>query len=353
MTTFGSQSFFMIHTLQILRGIAALLVVFYHVRTHVIIPHDSWFFVFASIGYAGVNLFFIISGFIMCYTTGSHNNPWKFIGRRLVRIVPLYWLLLLFHTGVHSLTDPQTYLSMLFIPLEPDMPPFLGYATWMVGWTLNYEMFFYLLFFVSLFVGRYRYVLVFTILAALHVLFIYLSGVGFLQSFDPYTDLPSVDSAYLYMIVSPMMLLFAVGMIAAFVYKRFKACPDGYNIATLLLSAFGIVVFFVFMNFDGHGVQTSFFCLMLFVAALSVERFITNNRYVLRSIQPFVYLGTISYSIYLLHLLFIGNFHIPELPLPEWMKILMVVAATIIASAFSYEMIEKRLSGRLKRLLRI
>lgn len=143
----------MIRSLQILRGIAALLVVFYHARLVFDIPHDSWFYALSGIGYAGVNLFFIISGFIMCYTTDRRTGPLKFMGRRLVRIAPLYWLILLFHAGFHSLTDPQTYLSMLFIPLSVQSPPFLGFAAWTVGWTLNYEMFFYPVFALSLLAG--------------------------------------------------------------------------------------------------------------------------------------------------------------------------------------------------------
>jgi len=55
--------------------------------------------------------------------------------------------------------------------------------------------------------------------------------VGVMQSFDPYTELPSVYSAYLYMIVRPMMLLFGSGMIAASVYKYCPGYPAGYNIA--------------------------------------------------------------------------------------------------------------------------
>lgn len=181
----------MIRSLQILRGVAALLVVGFHARPVMDIPADSWLDSLFSMGYAGVNLFFIISGFIMCYTTDSRTKPLKFIGRRLVRIAPLYWLLLLFHKGLRSLTDPQTYLSMFFIPLSPQSPPFLGYATWMVGWTLNYEMFFYLVFFLSLFFGKYRMVMVYAVFASLHLLFMHLTAqTGLLRSFDPYTQIP-------------------------------------------------------------------------------------------------------------------------------------------------------------------
>lgn len=344
----------MIRSLQILRAIAALLVVFYHAIQEIDIPHDSWFYSLSGIGFAGVNLFFIISGFIMCYTTDSRTEPLKFIGRRLVRIAPLYWLILLFHGGFHSLTDPDTYISMLFIPLSVQSPPFLGFAAWTVGWTLNYEMFFYLVFSLSLLAGKFRMVAVYAVFAALHVLFMYLSSqTDLLRSFDPYTELPSVGSAYLSMMVNPMGLLFCVGMIAATVYKRFAGCPARYNCAVLTIAILGMILFFKTMYFDGHGPRTSFLCLMLFVGALSMERFIDRRRTAASVVQPLVYLGTISYSIYLLHMLFLNNFHIPSLPLPAWVLLLLSLVAILLASAMSYELIEKRLSGRLKRMLRL
>lgn len=222
----------------------------------------------------------------------------------------------------------------------------------MVGWTLNYEMFFYLVFFLSLFVGKYRMAAVYVVFAALHLLFMHFSSeANLFRSFDPYAELPSVGSAYLSMMVNPLGLLFCIGMLAATVYRRFAGCPVGCNIGVSIASVCGTVLFFTTMYFDGHGIRTSFLCLMLFAGALSVERFIPAGRNVSRLLAPWVYLGTISYSIYLLHMLFLVNFHLPDLPLPGWVLLPLTVGLIIFASAASYELIEKRLSGRLKRVL--
>ena len=72
----------MLYNLQILRGIAALSVVFYHTDFRVSGGHHTQFF--------GVPIFFVISGFIMCYIT--RDNPTNFLRNRAIRIVPMYWL---------------------------------------------------------------------------------------------------------------------------------------------------------------------------------------------------------------------------------------------------------------------
>lgn len=106
----------MIQTLQILRAIAALTVVLFHFREFLFAEHPTLKACCAE-GYLGVNLFFIISGFIMFHATQRNGNPWKFIGRRIIRIVPLYWLALFTFQGLGSFSNPNAYLSMFFIPL--------------------------------------------------------------------------------------------------------------------------------------------------------------------------------------------------------------------------------------------
>ena len=104
----------------------------------------------------GVDLFFIISGFIIIYTSRSlfesSSGPRKFLQRRVVRVVPLYWLFTallipvtlalpnILHTA--RFEPRQILCSFLFYPgyLRSDGANAPLLAT---GWTLNYEMFFY------------------------------------------------------------------------------------------------------------------------------------------------------------------------------------------------------------------
>ena len=145
------------YSVQALRGFAALLVVVYHATKMVHDRINPLFSPFAA-GGAGVDIFFAISGFVIVITASPDaENPesWSgFLWRRLVRIVPLYWLLttvklitllispdLAQHSGV---SIGHVIASYLFIPawnVEHKALPLLT-----VGWTLSYEMFFYLLF---------------------------------------------------------------------------------------------------------------------------------------------------------------------------------------------------------------
>ena len=80
-------------SLQYLRAVAALLVVFHHVRNPgngLFNPISHWNF-----GQAGVDMFFLISGYIM-YAVARQERPVRFLQRRIVRIVPLYWIATLF-----------------------------------------------------------------------------------------------------------------------------------------------------------------------------------------------------------------------------------------------------------------
>jgi exopolysaccharide production protein ExoZ len=141
----------MISNLQVLRGLAALGVVFYHTA-----------FTFnggVHTEFQGVSVFFVISGFIMTYITREDTN--NFLVQRLIRIVPLYWLCTLPAVAMWFKGNPSAWTdgsianigkSLLFIPYQDgigNVQPLLG-----VGWTLNLEMFFYAIFASSLAISR-------------------------------------------------------------------------------------------------------------------------------------------------------------------------------------------------------
>lgn len=144
--------------IQYLRAVAAMMVVWHHGAGQV--PGVGQVFT-AQFGTSGVDLFFVISGFIMVMTTsGRAITPQEFFVRRLIRVAPIYWILTtllvvlalaapsLFRTTV--LTWDSVLQSLLFIP---HLSPSHAGRVWPVlvpGWTLNYEMFFYAIFAVSL-----------------------------------------------------------------------------------------------------------------------------------------------------------------------------------------------------------
>jgi len=154
-------------TLQVLRALAAILVVAQHAKDYLVEQHEA---VPAALnwihGIAGVDIFFVISGFVMMISCGrllERPNPARtFLLRRIIRIVPLYWLLSALklalilwqpHLGQHGTTPWNAIASFLFLPswapygeIRPLIP---------TGWTLNFEMAFYLFFAAALmFAGR-------------------------------------------------------------------------------------------------------------------------------------------------------------------------------------------------------
>jgi exopolysaccharide production protein ExoZ len=157
-----------IEAIEVLRAIAALTVAFAHiiiiggvmserVGGHRPANMERWG--------AGVDLFFVISGFIMVHSAGAMFAEPRagivFLARRLARIVPLYWvgtailLIGFLHSGAQfSVTQIAT--SLLFIPYAQDhsttqVMPLLGQ-----GWTLNFEMLFYGIFALCLRFDRQR-----------------------------------------------------------------------------------------------------------------------------------------------------------------------------------------------------
>jgi exopolysaccharide production protein ExoZ len=156
-----------IQSLQVLRAFAACAVVLVHSigRAHIAWPDTpSWLTDETThAAHGGVDLFFVLSGFLMAYLHRDHfgrsGASGKFLSRRLVRIVPIYWLL----TGVAlalTLYLPQLISSgrliewpwllgnFLFVPIANSAGS--DERLLIVGWTLDYEMLFYSLFAVAL-----------------------------------------------------------------------------------------------------------------------------------------------------------------------------------------------------------
>lgn len=161
-------------SLQYARGFAAMAVVYFHAVLASVIAFAGKDAPLPWVGAFGVDLFFALSGFVMWTSTvGKPISTLEFYRRRIVRIVPLYWLmtsallvmtLLLPKAAETAMLVPgHVVASYLFVPWpNPGMTgrPFADLMTPLLvpGWTLNYEMFFYLLFGLVVTVGdRWRF----------------------------------------------------------------------------------------------------------------------------------------------------------------------------------------------------
>jgi exopolysaccharide production protein ExoZ len=295
--------------LQVLRALAALLVVGDHViyyladKEPVGAPYRNlaW-----HLGTFGVDIFFVISGFIMIHTTqGLFNTRLgfaRFAYRRINRIVPLYWLATIVAAGLllrHQFpTNFELVSSFLFIPVvsEPGEPlrPILG-----VGWTLNLEMFFYALFTIALLFSRRAG----TIL--LVVCLVLLVAAGTLLKPLSNTNDPTTTATFL---SAPIMLLFAAGVILGAWLDRSGGAKIHVPFAgamSITLIAAGIAVFTQFVDATPWplGWQMFFWALCIAIVFLSI---VAPDPSPSRIIGLFERLGDASYSIYLFHFLIIA-----------------------------------------------
>ncbi|PTT89242.1 hypothetical protein DBR42_08235 [Pelomonas sp. HMWF004] len=166
-----------IWTIQAMRAVAAAMVVLHHAIRAFGAKADAgattapWFFADVpqwNFLVIGVDLFFVISGFIMVHTTPQKYGAmaaFRFLVRRVIRIYPLWWMALMIpiagalaaywksgYVDAYVLSWHRIVSSILLFPSMAEsghLQPIVG-----VGWTLSYEMLFYLAFAVALMLGR-------------------------------------------------------------------------------------------------------------------------------------------------------------------------------------------------------
>jgi exopolysaccharide production protein ExoZ len=141
---------------QALRALAASAVVIGHSATYGLIAAPD---AIAVLGYSGVDVFFVISGFIICrVATRANGSAWSFLGKRYWRIFPLYWIVLAFSVAINAAgvsTSPEWMqwrpgLEYVFLLTTENrfVPP---------AWTLGFELYFYSAVALILLIARNRF----------------------------------------------------------------------------------------------------------------------------------------------------------------------------------------------------
>ncbi|WP_182422176.1 acyltransferase [Aureimonas sp. ME7] len=266
-----------IESLQALRAVAALCVVAHHAFRAVTVNADPALGLpeprllfnehVVEIGAFGVDLFFILSGFLMVVIAGPYVEGRRpkadFIVQRIIRVWPLYALATLLFLALKLAAwavrggpipfdfDPLRLLSLAFVPSFNEngvLQPIVG-----VGWTLNYEFLFYLVFLAALVAGT-RHVFA-TLCAFLAVVF----AVGL--------ALPA-DTAAGAFLANPILFEFLFGGAAAVLWQRgLLPKASGWPLVALglaLLWAFAFVPNESVMRFLARGLP----CLLIFAGIL-------------------------------------------------------------------------------------
>ncbi len=321
--------------LQVLRFVAALMVLVTHSTFYTSTRLDpgvsTW-----DAGTAGVDVFFVISGFVMMITSGSfvhHPKGWRYFAmRRLVRIVPMYWIattakivtvLILPGVALRSALGPQHVLfSYLFLPTVNEagrVEPVLG-----VGWTLTFEMFFYAVFAVSLLLRLHPLAFVGSVMVALSIW-----GLFEAESTSPW-------AIYL----SPLTLYFLVGMVIAFLVKK------GWQgwLWVLAVSSFCLAIALAFGGLlDWSALAPFRFSTVVGAVAVTVLAEPWLRRVLPKKLQFF---GDASYSIYLFHPLLapMVPMALAILGLPiAWLSVVGAITWALLATSVIYVVVERRI----------
>jgi len=297
-----------IDSIQLLRGVAAFSVVFYHLTLveKKYAGTDSYLPDLLTAGRSGVDLFFVISGFIMVLITrrkwGQNSDPGNFLLHRFARIYPNYWFYFFVTLAVFwwqpsfvnaSQRGHANLVSSFFLFPSSSLPLV------MVAWSLIYELYFYLLFSMLM---RCRERLVIPLLIGWLIL---LTAVNLLWTGPG-------PGPVLEVMLSPYSIEFIFGALGAIVFsgRWIGRLPD--TLLFFVIAAAAVSVPLLFPRFYGNGsfygpgllTQTLIFglifaLLVISLAALELKREIKFWPWLIR-------LGDISFTVYLSQLLVIG-----------------------------------------------
>ncbi len=278
------------NSLQVLRAIAALLVVFSHIREKNLQNAESatqileWF----NFGPYGVDIFFVISGFIIAYimpvNSYGFSDVKEFLARRVIRVMPMYWVVSLvaltvwiYNPNLVNSSAPEltrVWQSLTLYPTD-------GRYLYQTGWTLSYEMYFYFLFAATMIFGRYQRVLLGLILATMVT-------IGIVYQ-------PGPDEPMFYLLTRHHLVEFMAG----FAFCHFgKHLIGKMPVTGVILTVSGVALILLKAFDAGPVFDTIYFwgipAMALVFGMLLAERAIPWPAY-------WVKLGEASYSLYLTH----------------------------------------------------
>ena len=326
------------HRIQYLRAIAALLVVWHHALGQIDIPNGMFN---ESFGIGGVDIFFVISGYIMAKVVSSENvRPLDFLINRFIRIAPMYWLTTLSLVTAHhfrpdlfkqTATNLATIAqSLLFIPHFSLSHTDKIWPILVPGWTLNYEMFFYVVFAISL-AFRQR---------TLVITAIFISAVV-LGQLNPPTSAIGIFYS------SPIVFEFLAGILIFRLSQRddVRWAPH----LTTGLAALGAWFIWVeHSEYLPHLITPLGAFLLVLGCALKSQA--------ARPLALLLAIGNASYSIYLSHIFTLGVlrtvwFKVSQQPMPSehiWPFLLAAMLASTCVGYGVYAWIERPIQSRLK-----
>jgi len=333
-----------IEGIEAARGVAAVVVVLYHVSRHIDatlgLPMLRRLFQF---GHAGVDLFFVISGFIIFYIheddIGRPERLMRYATRRASRILPIYWVAFavtatMAALGHHAMPGP------LDLVWQASLLPSSGEMLLGIAWTLRFEVLFYLLFAVLIAHRRIGAAL----MGAWLVLAIGLVAYG--------AQVPVLPGQF----QSAYDIEFLFGMTAAWAARHHAGLVPARAVAT------GTLLFLTAALLEDAGWLDGYASIARLAyglpSALIVAGIVTADaRGGVVVPAPLAVLGSASYSIYIFQFVWIGTIwqallHAGDThAVPPWLLFVLLTAAAILAGIAASRLIEKPLMRACRSLL--
>jgi exopolysaccharide production protein ExoZ len=299
-----------IHNIQYLRGVAALAVLLYHMQIweRKSFPGQGMLPEAFAVGDAGVDLFFVISGFIMVLIrplrVGNFLEWRKFLSDRFSRIYPTYWIVslallplwLLRPSLFNNYCGNQMDIARSFLLLPQEFTPLIA-----VGWTLIHEVYFYLIVSFGLLLqyrGRWVFGLAWFLIVAV--------------GFSVPTGAGGSPPPLVQLVFSPFSLTFLFGYFTGLIHPFMRKVPPAVWWVVLLFGIGSLI--FGRMQVSSVGVypdNNSWLrlmafgmpCALIFAAAVALQQ---QDR---MAFYPLLLLGDASYALYLIHLPIVAGFY--------------------------------------------
>jgi exopolysaccharide production protein ExoZ len=268
------------NSIQLLRFFAALYVVLFHISSPWNHTADHFTNLFNH-GYGAIDLFFVISGFVVLQSGDTSNTgiraSGEFLKRRFIRLYPVYWIFLLLFLAVGWVQIKTTTIWGFWRSffLLPGHKGIIG-----TSWTLQYELYFYIL--IALFVLNRRFKWLLVVLFALSL--ISMAGVVMASAFGRHFPV--------YGFYNEFVANFFLGCVVYVIYNRIPAgLATGLVITGVLLFFFMPVTIYL-RHFISFGIPAA----MLLAGLTSLE-----NHQKIKINRWFILLGNASYCLYLIH----------------------------------------------------
>ncbi len=346
---------------QGLRGIAVLLVVLTHGRFFLRgTPNEGLADVLFLPGAMGVDLFFLISGFIMVYTTrraSGARDAALFAAKRLARIWPAYavvtiaWIFV-DYKGLWFFEDGARVRALIkclaFYPLVPNSAPYFG-LVFPLGWTLLFEMYFYLVFGISMLAGRLRW---FVLASWMLLTLVLLPATHGGPSLDVQHQL-AFDVVYMQLVCNPIIWEFLGGVLVGLLYLNPRIRFPSVALAWQAVAcSVGFVLWWGWSGVGGfHGPAGWGWPLALMMLALAIA----SKTVTLRMPGWLLWVGTVSYSMYLTH-------YLGQVVLTKWLdqhgrlahswhEVFLALLLAIPLASLSHWLLERGLGETLRRKL--